>query len=95
MYDYGQGVPQDYVAAAKWYLMAAEQGVAKAQRDIGRLYAIGQGVPQDYVLAHVWTNLAASQGYADAQERRDLIELLMTPAQIAEAQKLAREWRPK
>jgi TPR repeat protein len=66
------------------------------------MYDKGQGVPQDYVQAHMWYNLAASrfsaseaEGRNSAVEFRDLTAALMTPAQIAEAQKLAREWKPK
>ena len=42
----------------------------------------------------MWLNLAAAAGAKDMRELRDKIALLMTPAQIAEAQKLAREWKP-
>ena len=67
------------------------------------MYANGQGVPKDYVVAHKWFNLAASRftwaeeaGYRDnATKDRDLIAANMTPAQIAEAQKRARDWKPK
>ena len=95
MYANGQGVPQDYAAAASWYRKAAEQGQAGAQNNLGKMYATGQGVPQDYVLAHMWWNLAADQGDAVAFKKRDNVATKMTPAQIAEAQKLAREWKPK
>ena len=56
------------------------------------MYAIGKGVVQDYVLAHMWLNLAAAQGDPDAARWRDDVAKMMMPAQIAEAQKLAREW---
>jgi len=56
---------------------------------------LGLAVPQDYVQAHLWFNLAAAQGDESAREGRDIIGLRMTPARIAEAQKLAREWKPK
>jgi clan AA aspartic protease (TIGR02281 family) len=59
------------------------------------MYASGQGVPQDYVTAHMWLNLAAARGYKDAAQNRDNIAAQMTPAQIAEAQKLGREWLQK
>jgi len=52
-------------------------------------------VPQDFTLAHMWLNLAAAQGDSDAQKRRDELTEKMTPAQIADAQRLAREWKPK
>ena len=61
------------------------------------MYEKGQGTLQDYVEAHKWYNLAASQAFVDdlrnrATENRDSIAAKMTPAQVAEAQKLAREW---
>ncbi len=99
MYDIGQGVHQDYAKAMKWYRKAAEQGVAEAQHSLGEQYEKGQGVLQDYVQAHMWFNLAASNYrsmFADlAINDRDSVAKRMTPAQISEAQKLAREWKPK
>ena len=59
------------------------------------MYANGQGMPQDYVQAHMWLNLSAAQGHVNATKNRDTIAAKMTPAQLAEAQKLAREWMPK
>ena len=96
----GLGAPQDYAEAAAWYRKAADQGEGKAQLRLGRMYANGQGAPQDYVLAHMWFNLAASRA-SDAALRdfavKNCAEIAakMTPAQIAEAQKMARDWRPK
>ena len=52
MFAKGQGVPQDYAEALKWFRKAADQGEATAQYDLGVLYAEGQGVSQDYVQAH-------------------------------------------
>lgn len=100
LYYNGLGVPQDYVQAEKWYRQAADHGIAKAQHDLGVMYLIGQGVPQDYVLAHMWFNLAASRmskkaDLDNAIKDRDLVASKMTSAQIAEAQKLARGWRPR
>src|SRR5438132_944176 len=102
MYKDGTGVPQDYLEAVKWERLAADQGYADAQSNLGNMYYQGQGVPQDYVQAHKWYNLAASRFPASETEdrakvvkNRDLVAAKMTPAQIAEAQKLAREWKPK
>ena len=102
MYDNGQGVPQDYAEAVMWYRKAAEQGVAAAQLNLGVRYDNGRGVPQDYVQAHMWFNLAAARFLASETENRetavrnrDRIAAKMTVAQIAEAQRLAREWKPK
>jgi hypothetical protein len=55
----------------------------------------GKGIPQDYVVAHMWLNLAAARGNANALRNRDIAAKKMTSAQIAEAQRLAREWKPK
>ena len=87
----GEGVPQDYKAAAQWSRRAAEQGHADAQYNLGGMYAIGRGVPQDDVYAHMWANIAASGGDKDAVELLNLTQKEMTPSQITEAQKLARE----
>ena len=64
------------------------------------MYADGKGVSQDYSLAHMWFNLAASAELDDASremaiKNRDVVAAKMTPAQIAEAQRMAREWIPK
>ena len=58
--------------------------------NLGFIYEKGRGVTQDYVQAHKWYNLSAALGLRE----RDRLASLMTPAQIAEAQRLAREWRP-
>ena len=65
--SYGQGVPLDYTEAVKWYRKAAEQGYAKAQYNLGVMYANGQGVQQDYTEAVKWYRKAAEQGKARAQ----------------------------
>jgi uncharacterized protein len=91
MYNNGQGVPEDYKTAVKWFRLAAEQGQANAQFNLGVMYNNGQGVPQDYIRAHMWWNLAASSGYKDAVSGRDAVSKRMTPADISTAQKLARE----
>ena len=92
MYLEGKGVRRDYAEASKWFRKAADQGHSDAQRNLGVMYVKGQGVPQDYVQSHMWFNLAASGGIADAGKYRDSVSKLMTPDQIAEAQRLAREW---
>src|SRR5207249_576183 len=98
-YERGQGVPKDFAEAAKWYRKAAEQGNTDAQILLGRCYEIGQGVPQDYMQAHMWFNLGvASSSSGDFRDlgltSRDNVAAKMLPAQIAEAQRLAREWKP-
>jgi TPR repeat protein len=98
MYDDGRGIPQDYVKALKWYRKAATQGDPWAQINLGAMYDKGRGVPQDYVQAHRWYNLAAShlpsgEDRDIAVKNRDIVAARMTAAQIAEAQRLAREWQ--
>ncbi len=99
MYGRGEGVPQDYAEAVVWYRKAAEQGYAKSQYNLGVMYEKGLGVTHDYVRAYAWDELAASSppgGYRDrAARNRDIVAAKMTPAQIAEAEKLAREWKAK
>ena len=95
MYGLGQGVPQDDAEAVKWYRLAAAQGYAGAQYNLALMYAKGDGVPQDYVQAHMWGNLAAAQGNENAAKVRDIVSSRMAPAQIAEAQRLAKEWLEK
>ena len=94
LYFNGAGVPKDYRQALRWFRLAADQGEALAQTKIAIMYDDGQGVRQDIVQAHKWYNLAATNGDKPAAELRDALAKQMTPAQIAEAQKLAREWKP-
>ena len=95
LYDNGRGVPQDYVKARGWYEKAAAQGNAWAQHNLGVLYDNGRGVAQDSVKAFMWLDLAAAQltsnGKKLAVDNRDDAARRMTPAQIAEAQRLSQQ----
>ena len=62
MYQDGKGVSKDEDEAAKWYRMAAEQGLTDAQVSLGQMYKDGQGVPQDDIEAAKWYRMAAEQG---------------------------------
>jgi hypothetical protein len=138
LYYHGQGVQQDFAAAATWFGKAADQDDATAQAHLGVMFFEGQGVPQDKaqamswirraadlgdpesqynlglsyengeegkpdnVRAHMWFNLAAAHFPASdigdhntAAKERDLVAAKMTPQQIEEALRLAREWQPK
>jgi len=96
-------IPLDDAEAAKWFRLAAEQGQADAQAYIGRMYANAEGVPQDDVQAYKWFTLAADtsdskefgEGVQAVLQYRNELEAKMTPEQIVEAQKLAREWLEK
>ena len=98
-YHTGEGVPQDDEEAVRWYRLAADQGLAVAQSMLSFMYATGRGVPQDDTLAHMWCNLAASNLTGDDRDlavtNRDQVAKEMTPEAIAEAQRLASEWKPK
>jgi len=78
---------------------AADQGDSRAQYSLGALYVAGHGVPQDFVYAHMWFNLAASRAMGDDEKQysaaRDSLATKMTPQEIAEAHKFAREWQLK
>src|ERR1022692_1580407 len=90
------GVGQDYAEAAKWYHRAAEQGFCKAQFNLGLKYVYGHGVAQDYVQGYMWMELAAPKANVADGKRyaatRDRVAANMSPAQIAEAQRLALTW---
>ena len=95
MYYKGLGVTQDDTQAESWFRKAADQSNPQAQYALGFMYANGRGVPKDYVQSHMWFSLAASGGGTDAINSLNEVASKMTPEQIAEAQRLAREWKPK
>src|SRR5450755_1012374 len=93
-YASGKGVPQDYSEAMIWFQKAAEQRHPVAMLYLGVMYAEGRGVPQDYVSAYMWFSLSAAQGEQRAVKTLELAAQRMTPDQINQAQKLARDWKP-
>lgn len=95
LYFNGEGGSKDYQQALRWFRLAANQGEALAQTKLAILYDDGDGVPKDKVQAYKWLSLAATNGDKPAPMLRDLLAKEMTPAQIAEAKKLASEWKPK
>jgi len=102
MYANGQGVPRDEAEALRWYRIAADRGDAEAQNNLGVIYSDGNGVPANLVEATKWFKVAAARFSASEKEKRDkamknsdLLAKKMTPTQVAEADKLAREWKPK
>jgi TPR repeat protein len=86
MYFKGQGVPQDFLEAAKWAQKAADQAYPRAETDLGFLYEQGKGVPLDYVAAHRWYELASRGGDSRATARMKSLSRVMTRQQIAAAQ---------
>jgi TPR repeat protein len=95
MYEQGQGVKRDIAEAAKWYNLSANQGYLLSQNALGVIYTTGDtGVQQDLVKAHMWFNIASKED-ATATSRRDRLKARMKPEQLAEAEKLANEFKPK
>ena len=90
MYDFGNGVPQDYSEAVKWYRAVAEKGHVHSQLRLGFLYYHGHGVLEDYIRAHMWYNIASANGNDIAREHRNTLSEEMTSSQIEQAQKMAR-----
>jgi TPR repeat protein len=72
-------------------VLAAEQGDAKVQSNLGVMYAYGKSVLQDNVMAHMWYNIASANGHDKAGEWRDERADLMSSADISKAQAMARE----
>ena len=102
MYDKGMGVPQDHKNAARLFRLATVQQNPEAQFHLGTMYEDGHGVPQDYIRAHMWYNLGTALAHNDSKAviemgrdtiaaARDSIAAKMSPAQIAEAQAMARK----
>ena len=75
--DYEDGVSaitrKDYTTALSKFLVAAEQGLANAQYNLGLMYERGEGVAQDYKEAMRWYRVAARQGFAQAQNNLGLM----------------------
>ena len=93
-YYLGLGVTQDYAEAAKWYKKAAEQGDSVSQIILGAMYEKGKGISKDFVEAYKWFSISGETGngrmYIEKLGKRKL-----TTTQIAEAQKLTRQWIKK
>jgi TPR repeat protein len=80
------------IDALTQYETDAKKGRADALYNLGLAYSTGQGVSVDFVAAHKWFNLAALKGSEIAKSWRAQISREMNSSQIAEAQRLAREW---
>ena len=91
IYYKGEGVAQDYKEAVRWFRLAAQQKNADARFNLGLMYGLGQGVSQDYVRAHMWFNISAISGDKESVMNRDIAASKMTPQQVEQAQRMARE----
>jgi len=96
MHREGIGVPRDYAEAFYWCHRAAEKGHAAAMFAVGQFYfdGLGNGFIRDHVRAYIWFTLADAQGDEDAQRMLTALEEDMAPKQVAEARRLAGQWKP-
>ncbi len=95
LYLDGHGVPQSPMEAANWFRRAAEQDYTQAQHNLGAMYGSGQGVKRDFVQAYKWLNICAAKGNSGCVTQRDLIAKKLKPGQVAEAQRLATDFKPQ
>ncbi|MBF0310475.1 MAG: sel1 repeat family protein [Magnetococcales bacterium] len=95
IYQEGKGLPADPVEAERWYHRAADLGDPKAQNNLGLIYMAGAGVLSDFIIAHMWFSLAAQGGNSKGDSNRSLITRYMNADQIARAQDMAKNWRPR
>lgn len=100
MHAGGRGVPQDPAQAAKWFRLAAAARHPEALFNLGVLYATGEGVERDNTRAYMWFNLAVAhfppsdtRNRSAAIRSRDIEARKLGQEEIAEAEKLAREWQ--
>lgn len=87
-YSNGEGIPQDYEQAAKWYPTAAEQSHGSAQYKLALAYAMGRGVRRDLHYAYKWATVASLNGIKEATQTIDLLETKMSADDIGKALKL-------
>lgn len=94
MLSMGIGAKRDLPEAIRFYQLAAEQGDELSQYNLARRYREGKDVPVDPVQAYFWFTLAATKGVEEALPMRALLQKDMTSAQIAEAQKRVKNFKP-
>ena len=92
LYLTGNGALQDFAEAARWLKLSAEQGYGPAQYELGMMWRSGYGLPADQVQSYVWLNLAAAAGVSEAKLARDEVMRGLSAKQLAQAQKISREW---
>ena len=95
IYANGQGVPRDDAKALGWFQRAADSGFADGMYNLGVMIAQGRGGPANLVRALMWLEVAVLHGNQDAPRARVVVASNMNDADIAEAKKLAEDWRPR
>ena len=89
VYLIGSPTLQEDQHACRWLTRAAKQGERRAQANLGVMYGLGRGVSKDFVLALKWFILSYERELEKAMAEA------MTPFEIQEAKKLAREFKPR
>ncbi len=96
MYKNGTGVKKDEAKAFYWYRKAGLGGHQVAQYNLGVLRRNGWGVPQDFIQSYKWHKIADYNGYGRAKRQLELLRNKMKPAEIEEAEELAKHcWESK
>lgn len=94
-YSEGIGVPKSEKEAVRWWELAAAQGFPPAQHTLGKALATGaHGVSPDKIQAYVWFALSSAQGNEEARQERDALTKQLTPAQVAKAKQIVKQWKP-
>ena len=76
--------------AVTWYRRAAEQKLAAAQFNLGRMYAAGKGTRQSDIEAYKWFSLASAQGNVDARKQMAEVAKRLSAEEIAQAKQAPR-----
>ena len=97
LYASGEGVPQNFAEAARWYRKAADQGHADAQYKLGFLYTQGQGVPKNFAEAYFWLNLASAgwsyvNPVSEYAKARDIAAERFSPYELSAIQERCSKW---
>jgi TPR repeat protein len=88
-------VPKDDKEAVRWWRLAATQGFAPAQHSLGKILSGGaQGIRSDKVQAYMWLALSAAQGDEEAGRQSDILSKQLKPAEMTNAKKLIKQWKP-
>jgi TPR repeat protein len=93
LYASGEVLEKDMALAIQWWRKAAEQGQPSAQFNLAQALVEGKAVPKDLVEAYKWYHLAADRGDRDAARMRNALGVELSPEEVAEALKRAREFK--
>ncbi len=92
MYEWGNGVTQNDSIAIKWYKLSAERSHKDAQNNLGAMYSKGEGTDRDFIEALKWFIISEKNGSEGGRKNIEIVEKRMTPEQVTQARKIAREW---